>query len=81
MPYDNYGSQSGHNSLNVGVGDFRRANINIGGDGRSTFTPEQIAIERHQKWLHCKSQTPGVVGFAADVAGLIGFFFTLYQAS
>lgn len=82
MPHDNYGSQNGDNSLNVGVGDFRGANVNITGAGRPTFTPEQLVIERHQKLggRIVKSQNLSVFGVVTGVASIIGLYFTLFQA-
>lgn len=82
MSYDNYGSQNGDNSLNVGVGDFRGANVNITGLGRPVFTPEQLVIERHQKLggRIVKSQNLSVFGVVTGVASIIGVCFTLFQA-
>lgn len=82
MPNDNNGLQSGDNSLNVGVGDFRGANVNIGGNGRSTFTPEQIKIQRHLVFggRSVKSDGLNVFGVVTGVASLAGLYFTLFQA-
>jgi hypothetical protein len=40
LPNDNHGDQSGDNSLNVGVGDFRGANVNISHNER----PSNVSI-------------------------------------
>lgn len=82
MPYDNSGSQSGDNSLNVGIGDFRGANVNVGGNGRPTFTPEQMEIQRHLALggHSVKSKSLNVFGVVTGVASLAGLYFTLFQA-
>lgn len=82
MSRDNNGSQEGDNSVNVGVGDFRGANVNIGGGGRPTFTPEQMQIQRHLALggRSVKSESLSVFGIVTGVASLIGLYFTLFQA-
>ena len=76
------GSQGGDNSLNVGVGDFRGANVSIGGDGRTMFTPEQLSVERHLKFggRIAKSENLSTFGIVTEVASLIGLYFTLFPA-
>ena len=73
MSRDNNGSQKGDNSVNVGVGDFRGANVNIGGGGRPTFTPEQMQIQRHLALggRSVKSESLSVFGIVTGVASLI----------
>lgn len=81
MAHDNNGSQSGDGSLNVGVGDFRGATVNVGGAQRPTFTPQQMAIERHPALggAAVKTETLNVFGVVTGVASLIGLYFTLFQ--
>lgn len=82
MPHDNHGSQSGDNSLNVGVGDFRGANVNVGGNGRPTFTPEQMEIRRHQAFggHSVRSESLSTFGIVTGIASVAGLYFTLFQA-
>jgi hypothetical protein len=82
VSYDNHGTQRGDNSLNVGVGDFRGSNVHIGGDSRPTFTLDQIALERHQKFggRIVRSQSLGTFGIVTGVASVIGLYFTLFPA-
>ena len=82
MSNDNYGSQDGDNSLNVGVGDFRGANVNIGGNGKPIFTPEQLQIRRHPALggRSLKSENLSVFGIVTGVASVIGLYFTVFQA-
>ncbi|MFP3851487.1 hypothetical protein [Pseudomonas graminis] len=81
MSNDNHGSQSGDNSLNVGVGDFRGADVNINNGERTTFTPEQLHIERHPTFggRSLDSRNVSVFGYIAGLASLIGLYFTLFQ--
>lgn len=81
LPNNNHGDQSGDNSLNVGVGDFRGANVNISHNERSTFTPEQLHIKRHSAFggRSVDSSNVSVFGGITGVASLIGLYFTLFQ--
>ncbi|HET6420928.1 MAG TPA: hypothetical protein VFG19_12260 [Geobacteraceae bacterium] len=81
MSHDNHGSQSGDGSINVGVGDFRGANVNVGGDGKPTFTPEQMGIIRHPVLNGCsiKSESLNTFGIVTGLASVIGLYFTLFQ--
>ena len=78
---DNHGTQRGDNSLNVGVGDFRGANVNISHNERPTFTPEQLHIERHPAFggRSLDSNNVSVFGYITGIASLIGLYFTLFQ--
>jgi hypothetical protein len=85
MSHDNYGSQSGNNSINVGVGDFRGANVQVGGSGsgdRQTFTLEELQIQRHVVFGKRIAPREGVsaFGIVTGIAGLLGLYFTLFQA-
>uniref|UniRef100_A0A7C1X0I6 Uncharacterized protein n=1 Tax=Pseudomonas graminis TaxID=158627 RepID=A0A7C1X0I6_9PSED len=81
MSNDNHGTQSGDNSLNVGVGDFRGANVNISHNERPTFTPEQLRIERHPALggLSVDSKNVSVFGYITGAGTMIGLYFTLYR--
>lgn len=81
MSNDNHGTQSGDNSLNVGVGDFRGAHVNISQNERPTFTPEQLHIERHPTFggRSLDSHNVSVFGYITGLASLIGLYFTLFQ--
>jgi hypothetical protein len=81
LPNHNNGDQSGDNSLNVGVGDFRGANVNINNNERPTFTPEQLHIERHPAFggRSLDSRSVSVFGYITGAASLIGLYFALFQ--
>jgi hypothetical protein len=81
LPNHNNGDQSGDNSLNVGVGDFRGANVNINHNERPTFTPEQLNIERHPAFggRSLDSRSVSVFGYITGAASLIGLYFALFQ--
>lgn len=83
MSRDNHGSQSGDGSINVGVGDFRGANINVGGNGKPTFSPEQIGITRHPAFggHSVKRESLGTFGVITGIASLVGFYLTLFPIS
>ena len=80
--HDNHGSQSGDGSINVGVGDFRGANVNVGGGGKPTFTPEQLDVKRHPALggRSVKSENLSTFGIVTGIASLIGLYLTLFQA-
>ena len=82
MPRDNYGSQSGDNSLNVGVGDFRGANVNFGANNPPSFTAEQMKIQRHAALggRSIESKSLSTFGIVTGIASLVGLYFTLFQA-
>jgi hypothetical protein len=82
LSHYNHGSQSGDGSINVGVGDFRGANVNIGGNGRPIFTPEQMGITRHPALggRSIKSKNLNTFGIVTGIASLVGLYFTLFQA-
>lgn len=82
MSHDNHGSQSGDSSINVGVGDFRGANVNVGGNGRPTFSPEQMGITRHPALggHSVKGESMGAFGIVTGIASVVGLYFTLFQA-
>ena len=82
MSHDNHGSQSGNSSINVGVGDFRGAHVHVGGDGRPVFSPEDIQIKRHIVFGTRVAPREGInaFGIVASIAGLLGLYFTLFQA-
>lgn len=81
MPNDNHGSQSGDSSLNVGVGDFRGANVSINQNDRPTFTPEQMDIQRHPAFggRGLRSERVSVFGYITGIASLIGLYVSLFQ--
>ncbi len=81
MHNDNHGSQSGDNSLNVGVGDFRGANVNINHNERPTFTPEQLDIQRHPALggRSVDSKKVSVFGYITGAASLLGLYFSVFQ--
>jgi len=80
--YKNNGSQSGDGGINVGVGDFRGANVNVGGGGKPTFTPEQMGVTRHPAFggRSVKSESLGTFGIVTGIASLVGLYLTLFQA-
>ncbi|WP_208934500.1 hypothetical protein [Paracidovorax avenae] len=82
MAHDNHGSQSGDGSINVGVGDFRGANVNVVGNGEQIFNPEQLGIRRHPALggRGVKSESLNTFGIVTGVASLVGLYFTLFQA-
>lgn len=79
MEQNNSGSQTGDNSLNVGIGDFRGAHVNVGSQGRLTFTPEELQIIRHPLLggKSVKSENVSTFGIVTGIASLIGLYFTL----
>lgn len=81
LPNDNHGAQSGDHSLNVGVGDFRGANVNISHTERPTFTPEQLHIQRHPALggRSLDSNNVSIFGYITGLASLIGLYFALFQ--
>lgn len=80
MSQDNHGSQNGDNSLNVGVGDFRGANVNINQSDRPTFTPEQLNIQRHPAFggRHLKSERVTAFGLITGLASLVGLYLNFF---
>lgn len=81
MARDNLGDQSGDGSINVGIGDFRGANVMVT-NGRPTFTPEQLQVSRHFAFggRRLKSQGLSTFGVVTGIASLVGLYFTLFQA-
>lgn len=79
--YNNHGSQSGDKSLNVGAGDFRGANINVGGKEEPIITLEEMGITRHPALggRSIKSESLNTFGILTGIASLIGLYFTLFQ--
>jgi hypothetical protein len=82
MEQNNSGSQDGDNSLNVGIGDFRGAHVNIGSNGRPVFTPEEMQIIRHPSLggRSVKGENVSAFGIVTGIGSLIGLYFTLFQA-
>jgi len=78
----NHGSQSGNDSINVGIGDFRGSSINIGGTGRPTINPEKMRIVRHPALggRSLKSGSLTTFGVITGIASLAGLYLTLFQA-
>jgi hypothetical protein len=76
----NHGDQVGDGSINIGIGDFRSANIHVG----SEYKPidlEKISIKRHflfkKPIVNCGNlSTFGVITGLSSVAGL---YVTLFQ--
>ncbi|HEY0289165.1 MAG TPA: hypothetical protein VGC62_19495 [Pseudomonas sp.] len=83
MSTENHGTQNGDNSLNVGVGDFRGASLNISHNQRPTFTPEQMNIQRHPSLggRGLKSERVSAFGVITGLASLVGLYFTLFPLS
>lgn len=82
MAHDNYGSQSGNHSINVGVGDFRSAHVHVStGDGRTPIHPEQMAIRRHIVFGRrlAPREELGTFSLITGLASLAGVYFTLFQ--
>ena len=81
MSHDNKGIQSGDGSLNIGIGDFRGANVNVTNNENPVFTPEQLSIVRHPAFggRKIKSENLGVFGIVTGLASIIGLYFTLFQ--
>jgi hypothetical protein len=77
---DNHGSQTGDNSLNVGVGDFRGAHVNINQTERPTFTPEQMDVQRTPAFggRHLNSERVSAFGYVSGVASLLGLYFAMF---
>lgn len=84
MSNDNYGSLSGDGSINVGVGDFRGANVRVGSSGGEppTFTPEELHIVRHPALGGRSIQSERLSAFSiiTGICSLVGLYFTLFQA-
>jgi hypothetical protein len=82
VPHDNYGTQAGDQSINVGVGDFRGAHFNMSARARPVFTSEQLGVARHRVlWSHgARSEAFSTFGIVTGVASLVGLYFTLFQA-
>jgi hypothetical protein len=82
LSHDNNSSQSGDSSINVGVGDFRGANVNVGGNGKPIFTIEQMGIKRHPAFRGriVKNETLNTFGIVTGLVSLIGLYFTLFPA-
>ncbi|WP_156226277.1 hypothetical protein [Herbaspirillum chlorophenolicum] len=82
MSHNNHGTQKGDGSLNVGVGDFRGANINVGGSEKQAFTQEQMSITRHPTLggRSIKSGSLNAFGIVTGIASLIGLYLTLFSA-
>ena len=80
---ENHGSQSGDNSLNVGVGDFRGAHVNINRNERPMFTPEQLNIQRHPALggRGVSGESVSTFGYLSGSASVIGLYFTLFQGT
>lgn len=79
MAHNNHGSQSGDGSINVGVGDFRGAHVNVGGNGRPTFSPEQVGITRHPALGGRSVKGESLFGIITGIASIAGLFFALLQ--
>ncbi len=79
---DNYGNQSGDGSVNVGVGDFRGANVNISSGEKPTFTPEDLQITRHSfvPGLKVSGQKLGLFSIITGLSSVVGLYFTLFKA-
>jgi hypothetical protein len=82
LSHDNHGSQTGNGSINIGVGDFRGANVNVSGTQKPTFTAEEMNIKRHPVLggRSIKSENLGTFGAITGLASLAGLYFTLFQA-
>ncbi|WP_152530587.1 hypothetical protein [Paraburkholderia dilworthii] len=81
MNGDNNGTQSGDGSVNIGIGDFRGATLNLGNGGKPAFTPEQMAIKRSSVLggASIKAGTLSVFGIVTGIASIVGLYFTLFQ--
>jgi hypothetical protein len=86
MENDNHGSQSGNGSINVGNGDFRNANIQIGNQNNQynqSFTAQQIQVER--KLLlggaSVQRENLSVFSYVSGLTGIAGLYFTIYSPS
>ena len=81
MSHDNYGNQQGDRSINVGVGDFRGANVQVGDNGKPLFTPEQLEIIRHPVLggRKIRSENLSTFSIVTGLASVIGLYFTLFQ--
>lgn len=83
MSQNNHGSQKGNNSINIGTGNFREANLNINANSSPTFTSEEIGIRRHRKIQNSiitipESQNLKVFAIITGLASLVSFYFTLF---
>jgi hypothetical protein len=79
---NNYGSQSGDGSINVGGGDFRGANLNINNAPKDTFSIDELAVQRHPSIFNgrvVKNETLGTFGIITGLASIVGLYFTLFQ--
>lgn len=83
MSQNNHGSQQGNQSINIGTGDFRNANLNVSAGSSPTFTPEEMGIRRHRKFRNpifkiAKAQNLDIFAIFTGLASLISFYFTLF---
>lgn len=83
MSQNNHGSQEGNNSINIGTGDFRNANLNINASSSPTFTSEEIGIRRHRKFQNPivtipESQNLKVFAIISGLASLVSLYFTVF---
>lgn len=83
MSQNNYGSQKGNNSINIGTGDFRNANLNVSAASSPTFTLEEMGIRRHRKFRNPiitipESQNLDVFAITTGLASLVGLYFTIF---
>ena len=83
MSQDNHGFQQGNNSINIGTGNFRNANINVNTGDEFSFTSEQIKIKRYRKFKNPifkieKPQNLDIFAIVTGLASLVGLYFTLF---
>lgn len=80
MQNHNEGNQSGNNSVNVGIGDFRGANVNVGEGRQRSFTPEELKITRtvHLGGLGVQQHGLNVFSIVSGAASILGLYFTIF---
>lgn len=81
MHNHNSGNQYGDGSINVGVGDFRGANVNVDSGVDRNYKAEEIEVTRHNVLGNGRVTTSdvGIFGYITGAASVVGLYFTLFQ--
>lgn len=80
---NNFGNQGGNNSVNVGQGDFKGANVHVGNivtSEQKNYTPESTKLARHlvfEKRL-VKREVLSVFSILTGLSSLVGLYFSLF---
>lgn len=80
---NNFGNQSGDNSVNVGQGDFKGASVHVGNvitNEQKIYTPEDTMLARHlvfEKRL-VKREALSIFSILTGLSSVIGLYFSLF---